>query len=143
MKRFFKWSVYVGLALLVLAQLVPYGRDHSAPATNVEPTWDSLRTRELAVLACFDCHSNQTHWPWYSWVAPISWLVAHDVEEGRAHLNFSEFDRRQRNADEAADAVRSDEMPLQPYLWLHSEARLSEAEYEELASGLERTLESK
>jgi hypothetical protein len=59
-----------------------YGRDHSNPPVRIEPRWDRARTRELAVRACFDCHSNQTRWPWYSHVAPISWLVQHDVEEG-------------------------------------------------------------
>ena len=134
-----KRLLQIGLLAFLLIQLVPYGRDREAPLRIVEPKWDSPRTRELARRACFDCHSNQTRWPWYAWIAPGSWLMQNDVEEGRDHLNFSEFDQRQRNADEAADQVRSGEMPLWQYTLLHPEARLSDTEAEELARGLERT----
>ena len=93
--------------------------------------------------ACGDCHSNQTTWPWYSWVAPASWLVQHHVDEAREHLDFAEFDRPQRDADEAAEAaeeVEEGEMPLPNYLWLHPEARLDDQERGDLIAGLERTL---
>ncbi len=125
--------------LFVLIQAVPYGREHSNPPVAKEPAWDSPRTRELVVRACFDCHSNETRWPWYSHVAPFSWLVTHDVTEGREKLNFSEFDRRQRKAREAAEEVREGEMPLWTYLLAHSEARLSDAEKADLIRGLEAT----
>ncbi len=143
MKKVLKRIGWVVAGLFVLIQLAPYGRDHRAGTGNVEPKWDSPRTRELAVRACFDCHSNQTQWPWYSWVAPISWLVYHDVVEGREHLNFSEFDARQRNAEECEDQIRSGEMPLWIYTVMHSEARLAQAESEELAAGLERMFNDK
>lgn len=78
------------LALVLLAiQLVPYGRDHHNPPAVAEPPWDSPQTRELFVKACADCDSNQTRWPWYSHIAPVSWLVQRDVEEGRSKLNLS------------------------------------------------------
>ncbi|NVB82954.1 MAG: cytochrome C, partial [Kofleriaceae bacterium] len=64
-------------------QLVPYGRARSNPPVASEPAWDSPRTRELAVRACFDCHSNETKWPWYARVAPMSWVLERDVEIGR------------------------------------------------------------
>src|SRR5690242_16317240 len=86
----------VGLGLLVVAQLVPYGHDHTNPRTVAEPAWDSPATRALADRACFDCHSNQTRWPWYSHVAPTSWLVQHHVDEGREVLNFSTWNRTYR-----------------------------------------------
>ena len=70
--------------MLVAIQFVPYGRPTPNPAVRREPNWDSPRTRELAVRACFDCHSNQTQYPWYSYVAPISWLVNNDIHEARA-----------------------------------------------------------
>ena len=79
----------------VAIQLVPYGRDHDNPPVLADAPWDSARTRELAVRACFDCHSNETHWPWYSNIAPISWLTQNNVKEGRDELNFSEWNRRQ------------------------------------------------
>ncbi len=139
MKRFLKRLLSVLVLLLALVQFVPYGRSHAARASAQEPKWDSPRTRELAARACFDCHSNQTHWPWYSWVAPASWLMQNDVDEGRKHLDFSAFDQRQRNAGECADQLRSGEMPPWQYKPLHPKARLSDAEREELARGFERT----
>src|SRR5260221_13711084 len=86
------------LALLVAMQLVPYARAHTNPASVQEPAWDSPDTRELVRAACFDCHSNQTVWPAYSYVAPSSWLVQWDVDQGRSHLNFTEWQREQRHA---------------------------------------------
>lgn len=128
------------VALALLIQLVPYGRDHANPAVRQEPAWDSPQTRALAQRACFDCHSNATKWPWYSQVAPISWLVRRDVVAGRRHLNFSEFDRHQRNAGKAAREVAKGEMPMAIYLPAHPEARLSPAEKEALVAGLKLTL---
>jgi len=126
------------LALLLLAQFLPFGRVENPPV-RAEPAWDSPRTRELAVRACFDCHSNQTQRRWYH-VAPASWLVAHDVAEAREHMNFSEWDLPQEDADEAPEEVREKEMPLKIYLVMHPEARLSDAEREELARGLAATV---
>lgn len=140
MKPVLKKAILGLLVLFVVIQLVPYGRAHDNPPGRMEPTWDSPQTRELAVRACFDCHSNETRWPWYSWVAPVSWLVAHDVEDGREHLNFSEFNREQEDADEAAEEVEDGEMPLWFYKPLHSEARLNEEEQAALIRGLEATL---
>ncbi|MFM2418631.1 MAG: hypothetical protein RL385_3354 [Pseudomonadota bacterium] len=127
-------------AFFVLIQLVPYGRSHENPPVRKEPVWDSPETRALAKRTCFDCHSNESTWPWYSHVAPVSWLVQHDVDEGREHLNFSEFDGPQRHAEDAAESVEEGEMPMAIYLPLHPEARLSPAEKAALVQGLTRTL---
>lgn len=129
-------------ALLLLLQLAPYGRDHTNPAPTGEPQWDSPRTRELAVRACFDCHSGQTVWPWYSNVAPASWLIQRDVEEGRAKLDFTDWSRGRQKGHDAAKEVRSGDMPLSYYLPLHPVAKLTTAEQAELVSGLERTFGS-
>jgi mono/diheme cytochrome c family protein len=128
------------LLLVVVMQFVPYGRDHVNPPTAGEPQWDSPRTRELFFTACVDCHSNETSWPWYSSVAPVSWLVAHDVVEGREHFNVSMWGVQQHNAgDDAAEEVRDGEMPPGIYLIAHPRAKLSEAEARELADGLAAT----
>lgn len=130
-------NVLIGVVIAAFAiQLVPYGRSHSNPPVVAEPTWDSARTRELAVRACFDCHSNETVWPWYSNVAPVSWLVQRDVDEGREKLNFSEWTTPAEEAGESAETVREGEMPPRVFLITHPEARLSAAEQEELATGL-------
>lgn len=133
----------VGLAVaFLLIQVVPYGRDHENPPVVQEPSWDSPGTRELVVRACFDCHSNEVRWPWYSHVAPVSWLVQRDVNEAREELNFSEFHREQDEAEDAAEEVAEGEMPLRAYLLAHPEARLDEAERRRLIEGLERTFGS-
>jgi hypothetical protein len=128
----------VGVLGLLLIQLVPYGRDHTNPAVVSEPAWDSPATRATAVMACFDCHSNQTVWPWYSNIAPISWLVQHDVDEGRKHLNFSTWAAGQ--GAEAPAMVESDKMPPFQYMLAHPEARLSEADKAAFIEGLTATL---
>jgi hypothetical protein len=138
-KTFFRRAGVVMLALLGIMQLVPYGGDHTNPPARVEPPWDSASTRELVRRACFDCHSNETRWPWYGNVAPVSWLVQRDVDRGRAHLNFSEWNRPQRHARDATEEVRKGGMPLWFYVPLHSEAGLTPDEKEALIRGLEAT----
>ena len=126
--------------VLLLAQLVPYARSHANAAVTGEPAWDSPETRALAVRACFDCHSNETAWPWYTNVAPMSWVTQRHVDEGRRKLNFSEYDQRRGEADEAAETVREGAMPLFDYTLVHSTARLTDAEKQALADGLAATL---
>jgi mono/diheme cytochrome c family protein len=125
---------------LVAIQFAPYGRDHLNPPVSAEPAWDSAETRALAKQACFDCHSNETEWPAYARVAPVSWLIQHDVSEGRAALNFSEWQRPQEAAPDAAEEVLEREMPLRVYALMHAHARLSAADRDRLARGLARTL---
>lgn len=132
---------WLGLGLVgafLAIQLVPYGPTPNPPGP-VEPAWDSPETRALAVRACFDCHSNETVWPWYSHVAPLAWLVRDHVDEGREHLNFSAWDRPQDDAEEAAEVVQEGEMPPAYYGPLHPEARLTDAERAALVAGLRAT----
>ena len=104
-KRVMLWTGLVVLGIFALIQAVPYGRSHTNPPVTAEAPWDSARTRELAVRACYDCHSNETTWPWYSNVAPMSWLVQRDVDEGRGVLNFSEWDQPQAEAEVVQSVV--------------------------------------
>ena len=134
------WSGAGLIAMMLAIQLVPYGRDHANPFVRNEPFWDSPATRALAKQACFDCHSNETEWPLYASLAPVSWLVQHDVNEGRAVLNFSEWQRRQEEAQDASEEVLEREMPPVAYRLMHASARLSTADRERLAHGLVKTL---
>ena len=127
---------------LAAIQVVPYGRDHRNPPVTQEPAWDRPQTRLLAVRACFDCHSNETVWPWYSNVAPVSWLIQRDVDEGRRALNYSEWNRGQREARESAKNVKKGEMPPWFYAWPGTSARLTPAERSTLVAGLELTFGS-
>lgn len=138
-RRIVVGTVALAVAVFLLAQLVPYGRDHSNPPVLAEPEWDSPRTRELAERACFDCHSNETEWPWYSHIAPNSWMVQRDVDRGRDELNYSEFGDASDEASESAETVLDGEMPPWYYELAHQEARLSDSERDELVQGLIRT----
>jgi mono/diheme cytochrome c family protein len=134
-----KRLILVALALGLLMQFIPYGHDQTNPAVTGEPNWDRPRTRELFSRVCKDCHTNETSWPWYGQIAPVSWLTRWDVDEGRSHFNASEWGRPHNEGDEAAKMVREGEMPLWYYLPAHPEARLSEVESEELLAGLMAT----
>ncbi len=127
--------------MFVLIQAVPYGRDHSNPPVTQEPAWDSAQTRALASRACFDCHSNETKWRWYSNIAPASWLVQRDVDGGRSQFNFSEWNKPQDvDSGDLADSIQGGSMPPWFYILLHSNAKLSPAEKKALIRGLNATI---
>ncbi len=130
-RRILLWMI----AIFAIIQLVPFGHDHTDPPVLKEPAWDSPHTRELAKRACFNCHSNQTTWPWYSSVAPVSWLTQRDVNGGRRHLNFSEWNKPQRHAGHVTEEIKSGDMPLWFYLPMHPEAKLTDAEKSALTAG--------
>jgi hypothetical protein len=129
------------LVMLIAIQAVPYGRAHSNPPITGEPQWSSPRTRELMARACFGCHSNEVEYPSYASVAPISWVVEAHVAEGREMVNYSEFDQRQRGADETIEVIEEGSMPPAYYTRLgrHPEAKLTSAELQELIEGLRLT----
>jgi hypothetical protein len=133
----FGYLFLFGLVLFGLIQLIPYGRDHTNPPVLQEPNWDA-QTRAIAQRACFDCHSNETVWTWYSNIAPVSWLVQRDVDQGRDELNFSEWEAGENDAEDIAEVILEGEMPLPIYLIMHPEARLSEAEKMQLINGLSK-----
>ena len=114
-------------AALILAQWIPTGR-RNPPVTLDIPTAPEVK----AVLkqSCYDCHSNETIWPWYSSVAPISWFVVRDVNEGREELNFSTWDQysakeRVEKRHESWEEVEEGEMPPWFYTAVHRDAKLS------------------
>ena len=126
------------LALGLLVQVIPYGRNRLNPAVKREPNWPNAETRALAVRACFDCHSNESIYPRYSNIAPISWLVQRDIEEGRSSLNFSQWNGTQKPG-EAGETISNGSMPPVYYVWLHPRAKLSDLEQQTLIDGLQAT----
>lgn len=119
--------------VLAAIQLVPVDRDNppaTGPIADVPPAVAGPLRR-----ACWDCHSHETAWPWYARIAPVSWLVAHDVHEGREHLNFSTWTslppkKRAKAYEEIVEVLEDDEMPLWLYDVAHADVRLSTAERE-------------
>ena len=128
MKKLVKLVLVLIVLALVAMQLVPVDRENPPVAADFD---EDSAVEAVLRQSCYDCHSNETRWPWYSRVAPISWLVAHDVEEGRDHLNFSswgdlEEKRREKLREEAWEEVEKGDMPLPMYLRAHGDARLTD-----------------
>ena len=121
-------NLVVGLLVACVAiQFVPVPRDNPPVESEVPAT---AAVRSILRTSCYDCHSNETRWPWYAYVAPVSWLVANDVHDAREHMNFStwaRYDARKqaKHLEEAWEEIDEGEMPLFYYVWLHAEAELS------------------
>lgn len=124
-------KIAVVLAVVLVAlQFVPVGRENP-PVLNDFAGPPAVK--EILQRSCYDCHSNQTRWPWYARVAPVSFLVARDVRKGREELNFSDWGaydraRRAQLGAEILEAVEKREMPLPAYVLLHGQAKLSGSE---------------
>jgi hypothetical protein len=128
--------ILAGIALFVLIQVLPIGHDHSNPPVVQDAPWRTADAREVAKRACYDCHSNETTWPWYSNIAPLSWQIQRDVVEGRQKLNFSTWGQGEQETEEIAEVIQGEEMPPRTYLVLHPAAKLSPSEKEVLLQGL-------
>jgi mono/diheme cytochrome c family protein len=141
-RRFVVMVVIGAVAAFLLAQAVPYGRDHSDPPVTQALKFDSARTEALFAGACGDCHSNRTEWPWYTNIAPFSWLIQRDVDEGRGVLNVSEWNKPQPERGDITEQISSGEMPPWQYTPLHSAADLSAAGKRDLIAGLTRSYQA-
>ncbi len=141
MKNSWKVIIIIVIGILLLIQLFP-GNRTNPPATGEIQT--SAEINKILQKSCYDCHSHQTRWPWYSRIAPSSWLVIHDVDEGREHLNFSTWNNytsreKIKIYEEIREVLEEEEMPLKPYLWLHPEAGLSEVDKQILYQWVSQT----
>jgi Haem-binding domain len=130
MKQWIKYSVGGLIAVFVGVQLVSVARVN--PPERGQPAAPSA-VQSLLQHACYDCHSNETRWPWYSHVAPLSFLIVRDVTEGRKELNFSiwnqyEERRKTRKLKEIAEQIEKGKMPQWYYVSLHPNAKLSAAD---------------
>lgn len=129
----------IGAAVVFAAlQAVPYGWEHSNPPVIRDAPWPDDASASIARTSCYSCHSNETDWPFYSYVAPMSWLVRFDVERGRGELNFSEWDDDADEAEDAVSMVERGKMPLDRYTWIHRDATLSASERDTLIRALEQ-----
>ena len=127
-------AVVVGIFVFLAIQVVPYGWWHQNPPVQAAAVWPEATAEAAARAACYDCHSHETRWPLYSYVAPMSWLVRRDVEEGRDELNFSDWDPG--DADDAVETILDGEMPPGRYTMIHRDASLSDEQIDALIAAL-------
>ncbi|MCK9282031.1 MAG: heme-binding domain-containing protein [Melioribacteraceae bacterium] len=133
------------LIAMIGIQFIEVERTNPPVTDEIKAPNDVMR---ILRTSCYDCHSNETKWRWYSKVAPISWIIADDVEEGRKHLNFSTFESldtsvKYKKKDEILEEVQNEEMPLNIYLWMHPTASLElpqKARIEKWVTGKSRML---
>ncbi len=134
-KRILLWAIGIAAVVFVLIQLVPYGRSsHSNPPATNPFQWTDPQAEAVARESCYDCHSNETEWWWATNIAPFSWLVQRDVDEGRSQLNFSDW-TGQPSAGEVEGVVSEGEMPPIQYTLIHPGAKLTDAEKQTLVQG--------
>ena len=135
------WVLIIGVVGFGLIQLVPYGKNVTNPPVVNEPKWDSAATAVLVKASCYDCHSNETHHPWYSKVAPASWLLQRDVDEGRDFLNFSEWPTdpnvQKVKLAQITSALTEGEMPPIQYTLIHPGSKLTAEQVGQVLSSLQ------
>ena len=139
-----KITLGVVIALILALQVIPVERTNPPVSEHVAAP-DSVMN--VLRQSCFDCHSNETQWPWYAYVAPVSWFVTGHVDHARQHLNFSTWDvydaeERREKFEEIWERVEKAEMPLPSYLRLHRDARLSERDIAVINAWTSSTLEA-
>ena len=121
-------KVLIALVIIFVGiQFIPVERTNPQVKSEIDA---SPEVKAIFKKACYDCHSNETKWIWYSKVAPVSFLIADDVKSGRRRLNFSEWDvdKEAKAKDEIWDEIRNEDMPLWSYRIMHSEAKLTQEE---------------
>jgi hypothetical protein len=147
MKQRLKWMVGALMVAFGLLQFTNPPRTnppvvHDLMATNAPPP----QVAAMLHAACYDCHSNETKWPWYGQVAPLSWLIADDVNEGRRHLNLSDWPADQparlaKRLENMSEEIGYGDMPPKKYTAIHANARLTDAERKELTGWLDAEAE--
>ena len=134
--RVLGWRLLVVIVVPAPPQLGPYGWRHPNPPVVADAAWPTAESERIARSSCYSCHSNETDWPLYSHVAPMSWLVRSDVEQGRDELNFSDWGEDADEADDAIEVIIDGSMPPDRFTMMHRGARLDEAEVQELVEAL-------
>jgi hypothetical protein len=128
------------VALFLLIQLIPFGHNHTNPVVVSEPNWSSPEARALVKEHCFQCHSNETEWPWYSNIAPGSWLIAFDVIAGRGEFNFSDWKSHPGELDEMVHEIQDGGMPPIQYWIAHPNSKMNDQQKQELIDALNSSL---
>lgn len=147
MKKKLLWIV---LVLIVIIQFIRPTKNNN-PEVSANHIYSMYATsnevKTILDKACNDCHSNVTKYPWYNNIQPVAWFVSHHVNEGKEHLNFSEFGnynakRQSKKLDEVIDEVKEGEMPLSSYTLIHTNAKLSQEEKATLTQWAQSIMDS-
>lgn len=131
--------VVVGFVLLQLVGFIVPSLARTNPPVTYQVQWDSAEIEQMVRKTCYDCHSNETVWPWYAYVAPVSWLVVNDVNEGRSNLNFS-TGQGEIEAEDLIRQIERGQMPPANYRSMHPDANLTQADKETLIQGIRASL---
>ena len=148
--KIIKRILFVFLGLLLIAQFIRPSKDVSNNKTINDISEKFILPQDVANMlrtSCYDCHSNETYYPWYAEVQPIGWWLNSHILDAKRHLNFSEFasysPRRQYNKlEDIAQQVNEGSMPLPSYLIIHTDARLSQEHKERLITWVNATRDS-
>jgi hypothetical protein len=143
-------TLYIILAIIILIQFIPAGRPELGTSHENDLLYNNEIPEDIAGMlraSCYDCHSYEVNYPWYSYVAPVSWLVARDIREGLKELNFSEWESQSKmdkakNLDEIIDEITEGEMPMPIYTIIHRNAKLTDEQKEQLADWADSYAES-
>ena len=144
-RKYLKYTLLTLLGIFIIMQFFTIDKSHPEIVKSDDLIAIAKPPKDLEKLlrnACYDCHSYETEYPWYSYVAPVSWFLEHHIEEGREHLNFSiwgtyELKRKNHKLHECEEETEEKKMPLDSYTWTHGDADLSEADREKLAEWFE------
>lgn len=132
-------AAFIALQIIPPEKISPDYKYPGNPPVNQQFQWDSPQTEQLARTACYDCHSNETYYPWYAYVAPASWLINYDINVARDALNFSTWAKSDIDLNDMIDIIEDGDMPKPIYLPLHPEANLSGGQKEQFIAGLRAT----
>ena len=125
-----KIALIIMAAIIIAIQFIPVNRTNPPVTAGLDAPMEVM---SVFKQSCYDCHSNETAWPWYSNIAPVSWLIASDVKDGRLHLNFSQWEDFSRKdivkmKEEIWEEIEKGKMPLSKYIFMHPETELNQKE---------------
>lgn len=137
-----------GIIILVLVGIQFIRPDKNQSDNQINKIEVSTEINQILAASCYDCHSNKTNYPWYNSIAPVSWFLANHVNEGKEHLNFSEwknYNTKQKNhiLEEIKEVLEEHEMPLKSYLLIHEEAKLTSNNVEKILKWVDEVKSSR
>jgi hypothetical protein len=146
--KMLKIIIWIIIAIIIVIQFIPASYPEVIAENDNDLMKNNAIPQDISMIlknSCYDCHSNETHYPWYSYVAPVKWLVIRDVRLGRNGLNFSEWERLKSREkisllSDMAEEVDAGNMPMPIYTLLHRSASLDEDQKKLMADWTEKMM---